>query len=373
MSFTDVSASDAIAVKRFSEDLIPEMLKETTLGQFIGDSNILKQESDLENNAGDQVTIQLGTNLTGTGLGEGQAIDGNEEQLLFKDDALLINELSQPILVPTKRSVAQKRVGFSHTVEGLIRMQKWFNGRFDIWGFSQLGGNTANSFTSDGITFTSTAEKLLGTGNNTAIAPSANRVVRAGGVANDESLGSTNVMTLSLIDVAVEKARTATPMIGGVPIMGMSMYVCFVSEEQLTDLIRDTSSPVQVVDISLNQLAGGENLEDNFLVKARGFTYRETLIIANTRVPNGVNSSSGATISNVRRAIFCGQQAAVFGYVGADVGEASVFEQLKDGGKKLQITGNIIGGLKKAQFEISGTSEDFGVITIATFAAPHTS
>ena len=43
--------------------------------------------------------------------------------------------------------------------------------------------------------------------------------------------------------------------------------------------------------------------------------------------------------------------------------------EFKNGGKQLQLTGNLIGGLKKSVFD----SEDFGSIVISTFAAPHTS
>lgn len=373
MAETTVAQGANIAVKRFSETLIPEILKETVFGQFTGETSILKQETDLENLSGEQITIQLGLNLTGVGLGEGVAIDGNEEALSFKDDTLLMNELSQALLLPTKVSMAQKRVGFSHEDAGVERLKKWFKGRFDIWAFNSLAGNTATSFTSDGITFSTTAEKLLGTGNNTATAPSTNRVVRAGGQANDESLTSTDTMTLKLIDVAVEKARTATPAIAPIRIMGREMYVCFISEEQLTDIIRDTSSAITVVDISLNELAGGQDIEDNFLVTARGFSYRETLLIANTRVANGLSSATSVTIANVKRAIFCGQHAGSFAYAGAGVGEAQLFRDFKNGGKQLQLTGNVLGGMKKTRFTIGGTAEDFGVITIATYAAAHTS
>ncbi|MCH8820889.1 DUF4043 family protein, partial [Patescibacteria group bacterium] len=122
MAETTVGTGAAIAVKRFSEQLIPEMLKETVAGQFVGDQSILKQETDLERLAGDQITIQLGLNLTGIGLGEGTAIDGNEEALSYKDDSLLINELSQAVLVPTTMASGQKRVGFDHTTAALERI-----------------------------------------------------------------------------------------------------------------------------------------------------------------------------------------------------------------------------------------------------------
>lgn len=373
MAETNVAYSSNLRNQLWSQEILGEKLKETVSGNFIGDNSIICPETDLERSAGDEITIQLALNLTGIGTGEGVAVDGNEEAASYKDDTMRINELTHSMLVPTKRSVSQKRVGFSHEDTSLDLLSKWFKARADIWFFNTLAGNTANSFTSDGITFSSTSEKLLATGNNTAAAPSTNRVVRAGGAANDESITSTDVFTLKLIDVAVEKARTAVPYIAPIPVMGREMYVCFISEEQLTDLIRDTSSPVQVVDIALNELAGGQDIKDSTLVTARGFAYRETLLVANTRVANGVNSSTGATISNVRRAIFCGQHAAHMAYVGAGYGEGSLYEEYKDGGKLKQISGNVIGGLKKTQYTIAGTAEDFGVITISTYAAPHTS
>ena len=248
-------------------------------------------------------------------------------------------------------------------------MKRWFNATFDIWTFQQLAGDDSNSFTNDGRTYSTAAERLLGTGNNLPVAPSTNRIIRAGGQSDDQSLTSADTFTLGLIDAAVETAKTAIPMVSPIPLMGRLMYVCFISEEQLTDLFRDTSSPVQVVDISLSKLAGGATDADDFLVTAQGFVYRETLVIANTRIPNGSNSGTNVAITNTRRAVFCGEHAASFGYKGGGLGEATFFDEFKNGGKQLQLTGNLIGGLKKAIFN----SEDFGSIVISTFAAPHTS
>jgi hypothetical protein len=98
--------------------------------------------------------------------------------------------------------------------------------------------------------------------------------------------------------------------------------------------------------------------------------YHDTLIFRSNYVPTAVNSSTGAAISTARRAVFCGAQAGCLGY-GKGYGNSSVSMayESKDYGHELGVAGHLIGGLKKSIYN----SVDFATITIATYAAAHTS
>lgn len=367
---TPVSES---VVRLFKKTLIPEALKESIFGQMVG--TVLNQESELSNMRGKDFTSTLGLNLTGTGFGLSTPVDGNEDSIAQFTDTVTVDQLTEPLLLPTKDNVDQHVIGWEYSAEGFDRLRKWFTVTFEIWAANQLAGNTATQIGSgtdtipyDGRVYIP-GRTIFATGNNTATAPTSQRIVSAGGAANDESLTSTDVMTLGLVEAAVEKARTASPIIEKVSFEGQMVYPLLVSDEQWTDLLRDTSGSVQVVDISLSMLAGGQSPFSNPLMKVRGFMYQDAMIIRNTRVPYGVNSSTGAQISTVRRAMLLGNQAVSFGFKGAGKGEASFHEKFKDGGRLVQITGNIIGGLKKTVYN----GEDYAVITIPTFAAAHTS
>ena len=369
------SPASGSVISLFNKTLLPEALKETVFGQMIGDDNVLKQERDLEINRGTSFTTTLGNNLTGTGFGLSTPVDGNAEALSDFTDTISVDQLSQPVEVPTRMNVDQHKIGWEYSETGYNRLRKWTTATFEIWAANQLAGNTATAIGSgsdtipyDGRTYPA-GKTTLATGNNTATAPSTNRIIRAGGAATDQVLTSSDVFTLSLIDAAVEKARTATPVIEPVRYEGNDVFICLISTEQMTDLRRDTTSAVQFVDISLSLLNGGQDPFSNPLLKTTGILYNNTIIIENTRVPYGVNSSSSAQISTVRRALFLGKQAACFGYKGSGAGEAMFHEEYKDGGRYLQITANLVGGLKKTVFN----SEDYATVVISTYAAPHTS
>lgn len=83
--------------------------------------------------------------------------------------------------------------------ESYDSLKDWFADRIDTWFFNQLAGNTAEA-----------RAKYLGF--NAAIPPSATRVFRGGAVANDQSMNSsTQEFKLSLIDKAVNRAKTTGP------------------------------------------------------------------------------------------------------------------------------------------------------------------
>jgi hypothetical protein len=80
-----------------------------------------------------------------------------------------------------------------------------------------------------------------------------------------------------------------------------------------------------------------------------------------------VNSST-ALDHHTRRAVFCGAQAGMMAYGEKDQdGEMSWVEELFDYGNQLGVSAGMIAGLKKTQFN----SEDFGVITVSSYAAAH--
>ena len=87
-----------------------------------------------------------------------------------------------------------------------------------------------------------------------------------------------------------------------------------------------------------------------------------------TRIPNGVNSSTGAAQTSVRRAVFLGAQAAAIGFgQGHSFKQYTWKEELFDYGNQLGVSAGCIGGLKKTTFN----SVDFGCITLSTYAAAH--
>jgi N4-gp56 family major capsid protein len=77
----------------------------------------------------------------------------------------------------------------------------------------------------------------------------------------ENSITTTATFSLSLLDKAVERARTNTPAIRPLQIGGKPMYAVFMHPYQVTDL-RTSTSTGQWLDIQKAAMTGGE-IQDN--------------------------------------------------------------------------------------------------------------
>ena len=96
--------------------------------------------------------------------------------------------------------------------------------------------------------------------------------------------------------------------------------------------------------------------------------YNGVILHSDTRVPNGVNGSTSAAVTGVRRNFMCGAQAAVVGF-GQENGPNKMAwdEKTFDYGRRLGVSASMIWGLKKSVFN----STDYGVVVLATYAVAH--
>lgn len=180
-----------------------------------------------------------------------------------------------------------------------------------------------------------------------------------------------------MIDVAVERAKDTTagvvPPIRPVMVDGEPWFVVFLHPIQVTDLRIGTSStsskPVLWYDLQRSAMQGGNVKKNPIFTGALG-EYNGCILHESTRVTQGVSGADGTAVSNVRRAVLCGAQAAVAGFgQGHDKSTYDWFEQLFDYGNKLGTKAGCIAGLKKSRYN----NNDFGTVVMSSYAAPHTS
>lgn len=352
MATTNYPVNDALAVKLWSKKLFQEALKQTYFSRFMGkgSSSIIQIKDETSKGAGDQITVGLRMQLSGAGVSGDGTLEGNEEALTTYSDAVIINQLRHAVRSAGKMS--EQRVPFSVREEARMGLQDWWADRLDTWFFNQLGGNTAVS-------------DIRYTGNQAALAPDADHKVYLNGSA-DESATSTYVFDITVIDKCVEKAKTLSPMIRPVKVNGEDKYVMFLHPYQVYNLRTNTNSG-QWLDITKAALSGAKE-SGNMIYNGALGEYNGVILHEATRVPLGVNSSTGAAISTVRRAIFCGAQAGVMAY-GKDHagGEMTWVEELFDYSNQLGVSAGMIAGVKKARFN----SKDFGTIVVPTYAIAH--
>jgi N4-gp56 family major capsid protein len=129
--------------------------------------------------------------------------------------------------------------------------------------------------------------------------------------------------------------------------------------------LRTNSASGQWLDIQKAALSGGADSKSPIYSGALG-EYNGVILRRSQDVTQGVNGSTGAAITTVRRAVLLGAQAAVCGYAQKS-GEGKYIwnEELLDHKRKLEISALSLLGMKKTVFN----SVDFGAVIVSSYAA----
>jgi N4-gp56 family major capsid protein len=372
MAVTTYGVGDALSAKRFAKILAAEALIATEIAPLIGESaeSIIHLKTEPKKEKGDQVTFGLRMQLTGDGVTENQTLEGNEESLTTYSDALVLTELAHAVRVKGENTIDNQRILFDTRKEAKAGLKDWYAKRLSISFFLHVCGYTGASYTHRGMTIDRTLPQYnLG---NTVTAHTTNRRLWAAagsGETNtaDEGLESDDIFDLRLIDYAKELARTAAMPIRPVSIDGEEVFVAYLHPYQVTDLRTNTDTG-QWMDFSKNFYNGRG--KDNPIYSGAIGKYNGVILRESEDVTPGVNSSTSATISTVRRAVLLGAQAAAVGY-GTNFSDGANsykwVEKTFDYDRELGVSVQCLMGLTKTTFN----SVDFAAITMSSYAAAH--
>jgi N4-gp56 family major capsid protein len=345
---TAYGLNHALAVKLWSKKLFHEALKSTFFGQFMGEgsSNLIQVKSETSKGAGDKITFGLRMQLSGAGTSGDNTLEGNEEALVTHSDYVVIDQLRHAVISAGKMS--EQRVPFSVREEARMGLQDWFSGRFDTAMFNQLAGRSATTDTRY-------------TGSQVPTAPSSTNLLIGGaaGHTTEASLSptTTHAMTLRMLDVAVAKAKTMSPMIRPIMISGKPHYVAFIHPND-TYQLRGQTSAGQWADIQRAAMEGGK-IGDNPIVTGALGIYNGVILHESSYVPVSTKGT------DYRVPVFCGAQAGVIAFgQGNSANKMSWDEEMFDYGNKLGVSAGTIYGLKKTVFN----SKDFGVIAMPVYS-----
>jgi N4-gp56 family major capsid protein len=367
MASTTYGVNDALAVKLWAKELAHEAVKASEIFPLIGQNSnsVIQEKTETKKGPGDRITCGLRMQLSGDGFTENEVAEGNGESLTTYSDNILVNELGHVVGVRSENTIDAQRVSFDLREEAKDGLVDWWARRLSISFFNQVGGNTATSGTG-----APSSSKY--TGLNAVTVPSTGRLLRynAAGtsVANDQSLVAADIFTLTLIDKAVELAKTGgstgLPKVRPIRIEGGEHYVIYLHPTQVTGL-RTSTSTGQWLDIQKAAMTGGEVTKNPIFTGALGM-YNNTIIRESEQVPRGVNSTTGAAVTGangVRRAVFMGAQSAGIAF-GQNSGENKYRwnEELYDHKRRLEVSAWSILGLKKFVWN----SIDFATIVIST-------
>ena len=378
MAVTSYAVGDSLTAKRYARRLFHEALLATEIAPLIGTdaSAVIQRKDEPKKEKGDQVTVGLRMQLTGDGVTEGEALEGNEESLTTYSDALILNELSHAVRIKGDNTIDNQRILFNTRTEAKAGLRDWYAKRMSVSFFLHAAGYNGASYTHFGSTIDPT--KTVYNMGNTINGPSSNRHIWAAAGAGetnsaDENLESDDIFDLRLIDYAKEQAMTgnggSTPPIRPIRVNGEEHYVIYLHPYQVTDM-RTSTDTGQWQDIQKAAMNGGKVSNNPIFSGALG-VYNNVIIRSSNDIAPGVNSSTNAAITTVRRAVLLGAQAGLIGYgSGFDEGDGSYkwVEETFDYKRELGVSVQSLCGLKKARFN----SEDFGAYVVSTYAAAHT-
>lgn len=373
MSSTTMTSANLLTRKLWATEDWVNPGQQVAFGHLYSRGAVFYVEDFLGDKArGDNVTFDYTNKLTGIPVGEGGTLDGNEEALDLGSYSMAMNVTRIGVLNPNDDTIEQQRtlVDFPQRTRKIIPQRHME--LMDASCFNHLAGFNPTSYTQNGTTW-SGSTKLFVQGHNTPVAPSTDRIIRAGAVSNDQSLTSSNTMTLDLIDYALEKIANSDQ-----PIKYFSddTFDGYFSPEQIVDLKQDTTGKIQWFNIQLAKITGGKKneLEKNMFDEMTALgSYAGVNIYQAARVAFGQRSDTSAVITTVRRAVIVGQDALSFASpFGGRPSDKDVplkyFSQLKDYEYFKGLEGRMIYGLKKM---VATNSEDIGVFVISTYAAAH--
>lgn len=376
MSSTSMTTGDALAVKLFEKKTWLQMMQSSCLGHLFNRGCVYFPEEFLgATKKGDKVTFAYASKLTNVPKGEGGMLDGNEEALDLNSHSMVINVSRIGVLNPNTDTIEQQRTKVNFPQVATAQMKRRAIELMDTSVWNHLAGVAhAGSLTLNGTTYVSAADKLHIQGHNTPVAATSERIIRAGGVANDQSIGSSNIMALDLIDYALEKIASSDQPIERLDGETFDLYL---APEQIVDLQQNSSAKIKWYDLQFSKLSGNQG--DAMIEKSfkNGMVcvgrYRNVFIYEVPRMPAGISSADSSVVANTKRAVLVGRDALSFAspFGGRPTDKdvpMKMFSQLKDYDYFKGMEARMIYGIKKMS---PANKQDIGSLVISTYAAAH--
>lgn len=371
MAKTLVGVGDAKAIKRYSAFLAVDVGRKSYfnkkfMGVGEGAQTPLQTLPHLENDAGDQISYDLVMQLKMKPIQGDSNLRGNEEDLKFYTDSLLIDQLRGG--VNTGGKMSRKRTIHDMRAISRVRQSEWWARLFDETLFMYLSG--ARGINGDFIEDTS----FTGYAGNAFVAPDSQHLIYGGDATSKATLDSADKITLGVIDKAVARAETMGGGTTGIPslqpceIDGEPHFVLVMHPWQEYDL-RTSSSTGQWLDIQ--KAAAGADGKANPIFKGGLGMYNNVVLHKHKGVIRFSDyGAANPGVVNAARALFLGRQAGVVAFGSPGTGLRFDWnEEMEDRGNQVVITTASIFGVKKTAFTIDGVSRDFGVVAIDTACA----
>lgn len=138
MGKTTFATSDGLTKKVWEEKLYRDMLKEAYFSRFMGESadNIVSVKNVLTKQKGDDITIGIRMKLSGTGVTDGQVLEGAEEALTTYHNHVTLHQYRHA--VRDNGALDRQRAMFSIDEESKSALQGWGSEKIDGLAFDAI-------------------------------------------------------------------------------------------------------------------------------------------------------------------------------------------------------------------------------------------
>lgn len=367
MGQTIIGLNDAKAVKRYSGNLAVDVgRKGYWTRKFMGKGEVptkpIWQITDLESDAGEQITYDLSMQLNIQPVEGDSELHGKEEGLGFYTDNVYIDQMRGG--ADCGGRMTRKRT--LHDLRKIARARSidWWARVFDEIIMMYLAGSRG---TNTEFVFPTT---YSGFANNSLTSPDSNHIVYGGVGTSKASLAATDKMSTLPIDRAVAYAEmmggggpasSEIPQIQKCEVDGEELFLMVIDPYQKFDLRRNTTTNDWAdIQKAITTAVG----KDTPFIKGGIGMWNGVMLHSHPNIIRFTDYGAASTVS-ASRALFCGMQAGViaFGSPGQDL-RFGWNEETRDNGNKVIITTHTIWGFKKVTFN----GNDFGVMAIDTAA-----
>ena len=369
MARTIVGVNDSKAVKRWAGLLAYDVSQKSYFNQrFMGrgaEAEVpIQILTDLESDAGEQITYDLLAELKMAPVEGEDVLEGKEEAQKFYTDQIYIDQARAG--VNTGGRMTRKRTLHNLREKAKRQQSSWWGRLMDELLFIYLSGSrgiNSNFLLPLGYT---------GRASNALSAPTANHVLYGNDATAFNNIDAADKFDLRMIDRAKTKADSQGGGATGVPVLqpckidGNETFVCVMHTFQEDDL-RSNTSTGQWMDIQ--KAAAASEGRNSPLFKGSLGMYRGCILHSHRNVIRFNTAGAGANVE-AARGLFLGSQAAVvaFGSPGTNL-RYDWHEETRDNGDKVVISTSSIFGVKKVTWNMDGANHDFGAFALDTAAA----
>ena len=275
MALTEITTGATETVKRWASRVWAEMPRTIFWGRFMQESDqaIIEVKRDLEGTTGDVLNFTFSKKLRGAGVENDDDLEGQEEELEYFSDTVTLRQRRNAVRL--KGAMSERRTAFDQRKDSKSHLKTWMAETIDDFIFTQFDTNPTTT-------------------------------VFGGGRTSTALLIVTDLMTPTLIDQAVAKAKKADPKIWPVSVSGKDHYVLVIHTDSGYDLQRNS-------EWNQTQRDAGVRGDDNNIFTGAFGEWRGVVIHEHEKVPVSTTYGAGGDVPGASN-MFLGMQAGLFAW-----------------------------------------------------------